>query len=92
MTFEQFQATRVHHDDLGAILQDAHWEGEPGPAHGFLYLDALHIEEVQDFWPDASKAKGKYYLLIGNREWFSNDLEKLERELYQFAVEEGFTV
>jgi hypothetical protein len=63
-----------------------------GKASPRQHLDALHIEDVQDFWPEASKAKGKYYLLIGNREWFSDDVEKLERELYQFAVEEGFTV
>jgi hypothetical protein len=26
MTFEQFQSTRQHHDDLGAALADAHWD------------------------------------------------------------------
>jgi hypothetical protein len=91
MTFEQFQSTRVHHDDLGAALADAHWEGEP-PASGFVYLNALYIEDVMDHWPDYTKEVGKYHLLIGNREWVSNDLENLERELYEFAVSEGYTM
>jgi hypothetical protein len=30
---------------LGAAISDARWEGEPA-ANGYLYLDALYIEEV----------------------------------------------
>jgi hypothetical protein len=64
MTFEQFQGTRRRCDDVGAAIADARWEGEP-PAKGWLYLDALYIEEVQPHWPDAAKAAGKWHLLIG---------------------------
>ena len=58
MTFEQFQATRRYCEDIGAVIADARWDGEP-PAKGYLYLDALYIEEVQAHWPDAAKARGK---------------------------------
>jgi hypothetical protein len=47
MTLQEFVATRKWCDDLGAALSDARWEGEPN-ARGYLYLDALYIEEVQD--------------------------------------------
>jgi hypothetical protein len=92
MTFEQFQATRRHTDDLGAVLSDARWEDEPSPASGFVYLDSLYIEDVQSHWPDTSKARGKYHLIIGRYEWISDDLALLEHELYEFALGEGYSI
>lgn len=91
MTFEQFQATRRHCDDLGEALQDAGWAGEPSPASGNLYLGCLYIDEVKPHWPEKARAQGKWHLLIERSEWISNDLESLERRLYEFAVAEGFT-
>ena len=89
MTFEEFQATRRHTDDIGAAVNDARWEGEP-PAKGNLYLDALYIEEVQPHWPDEAKARGKWHLLIGRDEWITDDLGALERRLFDFARSEGY--
>lgn len=89
MTFAEFQTTRVWCDDLGAKLQDAHWEGEPD-GKGNVYLDCLFIEQVQPHWPEASRALGKWHLLIGRADWISDDLEMLERKLYQFALDEGY--
>ena len=89
MTFEQFQATREHSDDLGAVLSDARWEDEPS-AKGNLYLGALYIEQVQDHWPEAARKAGKWHLLIGRDESIMDDLESLERKLYEFAVSEGY--
>ena len=89
MTFEQFQATRKWCDDLGAALADARWEGEPA-ARGNLYLDVLCIEQVQDHWPAAARARGRWHLLIGRDEQISDDLESLERRLYEFARSEGY--
>jgi len=86
---EQFQASKTHCTDLGTKLQDARWEGEPN-AVGNVYLDALYIEQVQDHWSEKAKARGKWCLLLGNQEWISDDLESLERELYDFAVSEGY--
>jgi hypothetical protein len=88
MTFEQFQATREHCDDLGKALNDARWEDEP-PARGYLYLGVLYIEQWGDGWPEHNK--GKYLLTIHRNEWLSDDLESLERKLYDFAVSEGYT-
>lgn len=89
MTVDEFVATRVWCDDLGTKLSDARWEGEP-KARGWLYLDALYIEEVQDHWPAEAKAKGKWHLLIGRDEEITNDLPVLEKQLLQFAKSEGY--
>ena len=90
MTFEQFQATRTDCDDLGAVLSDGFWDDAEKPAKGFIYLGCLFIEKVQDHWPDASKAEGKYHLIIERSEWITDDLESLERRLYAFADSDGY--
>ena len=54
-------------------INDARWDGEP-PAKGYLYLDALYIEEVQAHWPDAAKAAGKWHLIRGRAERITDDL------------------
>jgi hypothetical protein len=74
---------------IGAAIADARWEGEP-PARGYLYLDELYIEEVQPHWPDAAKAQGKWHLLLDRDEWITDDLETLERKLYDWAASEGY--
>jgi hypothetical protein len=89
MNFEQFQATRRYCTDLGKVLSDAQWEGEPN-AKGNLYLGILYIDEVQDHWPDAARAKGKWHLILDRREWISDDLESLERKLFDFAMSAGY--
>jgi hypothetical protein len=68
--------------------KDASWEGEPVP--GYLYLEALYIEEVQAHWPDAAKAQGKWHLLTERNESISDNLEKLERALYAWALSNGY--
>ena len=90
MTFAEFQATRRYSEDIGAVINDARWDGEP-PAKGYLYLDALYIEEVQAHWPDAAKAAGKWHLIRGRAERITDDLQALERDLYDWAVAEGYT-
>jgi hypothetical protein len=89
MTFEQFQASRRYSEDIGTAISDARWEGEPS-AKGYLYLDGLYIEEVQPHWPEAAKARGKWYLLIDRDDWITDDLEALERKLYDWAASEGY--
>lgn len=85
MTFEQFQATRKWCDDLGKALSDARWEdGEKG--RGQLYLDCLYIESSIG-WEGAT---GGYCLQIGNSQKMSDDLESLERDLYDWAMAEGY--
>jgi hypothetical protein len=89
MTFEQFQASRRYSEDIGTAISDARWEGDP-PAKGYLYLDGLYIEEVQPHWPEAAKARGKWYLLIDRDDWITDDLGTLERKLYDWAASEGY--
>jgi hypothetical protein len=89
LTFEQFQAARHYSEDIGAAIADARWDGEP-PARGYLYLGELYIEEVQPHWPDAAKARGKWHLLLDRDEWITDDLETLERKLYDWAASEGY--
>jgi hypothetical protein len=89
MTFEQFQATRKESNDLGRDTEDCMWDNEP-KASGLLYLGKLFIENVEDWWPQRAKDMGKYHLLLGRDEWVSDDLESLERELYDWAMSAGY--
>ncbi len=92
MTFEQFQATRDYSNDIGEKIGEARWDREDQPAIGYIYLGSLYIEEVQPHWPKAARDAGKWYLLIGNTDWVSNDLESLERKLFDFATSEGYKI
>jgi hypothetical protein len=86
MTFEQFQATRRFEPDLDAVLNDVLLRGQPG----YVYLDALYIEQITDAWPAETRARGAFHLLIERDEWVSGDLYDLERRLYEFALAEGY--
>lgn len=79
ITFEQFQATRTHCDDLGKTLNDAAFEDYAKPASGNIYLGCLCIEAFE----------GEWVLTIGNTSGRSADLEALERDLFEFAKSEG---
>lgn len=79
MKFEEFQETKVWHDDL-AVLPMWQYDPRDGASPGFAYLDGqLFIDKLEN---------GKFDLVIGNMEYVSTDLPKLERQLYQFALEE----
>lgn len=84
MTFQDFIATRVWSDDIGTIILDARWEGEPA-ARGYVYADSFYIEEVQADWPNNARQRGRWHLLLSNAEWISDDLATLERHLWDFA-------
>jgi hypothetical protein len=89
-SFEEFQVNKAWCDDLGKALSDARWEDTAAPAIGWLYLDALYIEAVQPWWPEAAREQGKWYLVLGRAEWISDSLEELERRLYEWACREGY--
>lgn len=88
MTLEEFVATREWCDDLGEKIQDARWEDGPKGV-GYVYLGTLYIEQVQEHWPEKAKAKGKWYLLIERDETITDDLSKLETELWEWAKDSG---
>lgn len=89
MTFEQFQATRKYVENLGAVINDARFDEEP-TTKGNVYLGSLYIEEVGDHWPEDAKVQGKWYLLIERDEWITDDLERLEFTLYNWASDAGY--
>lgn len=89
MTFDEFRDTASWCEDLGTRLNDACWENEP-KAKGNVYLDCLYIEAVQDHWPENVRALGKWNLHIEREDWTSDDLESLERRLYDWALAEGY--
>lgn len=90
MTFEDFQNTRRESADLGRDVSDCRWDDEVEPGAGFVYLDVLYIERVGDHWPDAARARGKFYLILERDEYISDDLEELERKLYDWAMASGY--
>ena len=89
MTLEEFVRTRRWSDDLGTALDEARWNGEP-KATGYLYLDVLYIDAVQDHWPEHAKADGKWHLLLDRNEWITDDLRLLEGKLWEYAKEQGY--
>lgn len=74
MTFEKFQASKVFVEDLSKNPYTDAWEGA-----GWTYANELVIQK------GASKA---YCLTIANWSVESDDLEYLERELYDYALVE----
>lgn len=86
MNFSQFQATGRDVADLREYDEVLAQLGEDrdAPMPGRLYLGALYIElGVENDAP-------VYHLTIGNRSTMSADLAALERELFDFAVSEGY--
>jgi hypothetical protein len=91
MRIDQFRATKTY-----GALPDVYTEsGDFGPnVKGFTYLESYCIED-RDTWTteqrEYSKETGRYYLVIGNCEYISDDLAKLESILFQFCADE-FTI
>ena len=88
MTFPEFQASRVWSDDLGPIYDGQFTDATNKPC-GWVYATHYCIETVQPHWPDAAIKAGAYYLMLGNLEWITDDLESLERRLYDYALSEN---
>jgi hypothetical protein len=90
MTFVEFQATRVEVSDLAPVLERIGMDsdGYEGEA-GLVYIDALYINSNSPGWAEPARSY-KYLLHISNNEWLSDDLETLERKLYEFALDEGY--
>lgn len=77
MTFEQFQATRKHVDDVATATGI---DMGPDIQPGFVYDSDLHIFDMPD---------GRHLLVIFNEQEVSADLEALERKLFDFARDEA---
>lgn len=86
ISFEDFQATRKPCADIGATLGEETGTPEGQKQGGLIYIDNLFIETVEPWWDDVS---AQYHLLIENSTELSNDLEPLERKLYDYALASG---
>lgn len=82
MTFKEFQMT-AKYCDLGKALADECLH------QGNLYLSELFVEDTRTWIPSNSEV-GRWYTIIGREEYDSDDLEEIERILYQFAIDEGY--
>lgn len=79
--FQKWQNTRQFVPDLAKVLPDFGGdEGTPALVYGQdLYLEFTNNESI-----------GKYMLTIENTCKASNDLESLERELYEWGLNAGY--
>lgn len=90
MTFHQFVTTKRHVADLETALKMSIYDDPDIKCPGFIYGDSLYIEERNDNWPESSKEAGKFYLQCGDWDCVTDDLDALERKLYDFAVGVGW--
>lgn len=89
MTLEQFQATRTSTADLESALNTSIYDDPEIKCPGLIYVGTLYIEESHANWTEKAREGGKYFLVINNRDWLSDDVEMLERHLFDYAVSEG---
>lgn len=87
--FDIFKQTGKDVDDISRYSDD-HESHTPGR----VYLDdgincGLVMESTKNWEPQYKKG-GAWYLVIGNQQWQSDDLEELELELFDFAVSAGW--
>ena len=78
MTFPEFQAMRKR--VTGAEVKLAGVTPNEQTQYGWLYPGGLLIESTEG-WD--YEFLGMYYLLVEGREYFTDDLEELERILYE---------
>jgi len=79
MTFEEFRATRKFCPDLRTTIHADFYEDCVKAPIGLLYQDDFYIEI----------ADGSFFLTIGCEQKTSDDLEALERDLFDYAIGEG---
>ena len=92
MTFEEFQATKkfVRGAEFAEAVGDDKWDDDLSRVAGYVYLDCLCIESTK-MWPDGmAKSRGDWYLLLDRTEHIAPALVTLERQLYHWAVSEGY--
>ena len=81
MTFEEFQASGRDTPNLAAEVDDY---GGDNP--GRIYAGGLWIEDARR----REGGDGRWYTIVGNAEYQSDNLEHVERPLYEFGVAGGF--
>lgn len=79
MTFEEFKTSGIDCDDVEIAHEGLILDTTPIP--GRLYADSYWIEKTCH-WDSGLNDGKKWYLRIGNCEWLSNDLNELEKLIY----------
>lgn len=75
--FEQWRSTGTEHDLLQPLVPGA----ELGDVPGRHYQHDLYIERLEP---------GRYSLMLGRRDWVSDNLRSLEVRLFRWAHDEGY--
>lgn len=88
LSLDQFRRTRVYWRDLTLHeeLRHAVSDGSAYVYAGNLFIDVVCDQEGEN---TPAELRGAFHLVIGNREWLSDDLLTMERELYAFGLGEG---
>lgn len=91
ITFEDMQATKEFCPDIEKLRPDI-FMGEEGVLdQGYIYLDSLQIRDnLKGFWTKRMHKTageldyyfGRYCLVLGNKDWYSDSLEVLETILF----------
>ncbi len=81
-TLERFLGTKRRVEDLTTVVDD---DGVIGS--GLVYCENLYIMDTTT-WPTTCPGygRGRWYTVIGNMEYQSDDLTKIETVLCDFAV------
>lgn len=94
--FQLFQASVVEVEDVrpyNEMYADSH--DEPVPGRVYL-VDAVNkcglVIESTSYWKDDNphKAEGAWYLILGNQEWITDNLEQLEVHLFDWGKSAGW--
>ena len=86
MTFQEFQATKRE-----ATREEVEREGmtyiTEQTKRILLYAHGLYIESTEG-WGEEMEKQGKWYLILERSEYVSDDLQKLEKLLYEWGAGE----
>ncbi len=81
MTFEPFQATGRDEEHLEDVFPEYRFADDT-PGRTYL-IDTFFVIDMQP------NVDGRWYTVIENHEFQSDDLEVIERKLHQFVLAEG---
>lgn len=87
LTFEQFRATGRDVPDLRAFDWYPTDPADPRAVPGRVYLETLYIFDAGE---TAVPTGRRFSLILGREEWVDDDLEAIERRLYDWAASEDY--
>lgn len=93
MTFKEFQQTREYRNDL--ISEDESLDEDERVCEAYIYgdfiVDSKYVEHTLHIIKmSAGKINPSYYLTLDRSEYMNDDLEVLEKYLYDFAKSSGY--